>query len=98
MKPAATLRFVLLLRPLAVLLAADAPKPTPVIISELVASNLSVADFTGIRAGDSLILRIDDLDLPRQRNEPLLAQVDLAGKRKLAVDFEQPALSRALTI
>ena len=52
MKPAATLRFVLLLRPLAVLLAADAPKPTPVIISELVASNLSVADFTGIRAGE----------------------------------------------
>jgi hypothetical protein len=68
------------------------------ILAGLLASGLSAADFSALRAGDELILRFHDLDQQRLRGEPLRAEIDLAGKRTLSVDFADPAQSQALVI
>lgn len=56
---------------------------------------LEVATF---RSGDELIIQIEDLDRLRLQHADLKAQISLAGKKTLSVDWGDPAIPAALAV
>lgn len=56
------------------------------------------AEISAFRSGDELVIRIDDLDRLRLQHADLKAQISLAGKKTLAVDWSDPAIQATLTV